>query len=1188
MITCLIDHADVNLIEERFVWRNFSNDMTSNPEFIIEITDDYLEAYLKRLIKEWAAGMVTFVFNSKYMKVSSFRQHLLQYLLQLKQSEQITLTNTKDERTVDTIYSRTCNMEILLGLPGEYPLIWACKLGYTDMVEWLLQTNVDVNQCRNDGTTGLSLACQEGHTTIVNMLLEKNPNVDLCNRVVRSSLFKACQNGHIDIVKLLLERNPNVNLCDKYGFTPLTQSCLNNDISTVKILLQQKPDINAQSKNGGNALYFSVLRGSLAIVELLLDNNADCNICIYSKGRLTDIFTYRALDSILIEEKYNTYNTLMNNAPLNVQEYIRKKPGHNDRKGSTGYNTMVRYAFGVVAGSSPLHIACFMGRVDIVRCLLDHNADINMTKEDGTTPLSYACEVGHEDIVNILLEKNSKIDPCDNDGFTPLIKACLDNRTSLVKLLIQHKSNINARTFHGANALYFSSFIGNLEITQLLLVNKADCNTSIYSKDRWGDIFTDRVKYSLEIQQKNNTYHTLMNNAPLNVQEYIRKKPGHNDREGSTGYIPMKDYAFGVVAGSSPLQIACFMGRVDIVRCLLDHNADINMAKEDGTTPLSYACEVGHEDIVNILLKKNPNIDPCDSDGFTPLIKACLNNRTSLVQLLIENKPDINARTIDGANALYFSALNGNLEITQLLLVNNADCNICIYSKYRWKDIFTYHVNKPLASKTYDALYMLMNNAPPNVQDYIRKKPGHNDSERSSGYEAMIDYAFEVVAGSSPLQIACFMGRVDIVRCLLDHNADINMTKEDGTTPLSYACEVGHEDIVKILLEKNANIDPCDNDGFTPLIKSCLNNHASTVKLLIKHKPYINARTFAGANALFFSILNGNLEITQLLLENNVDCNICIHSQNSSTDTSAYDAKISLQRIKLDIFYTLMRTASSNVKRYVRSKSLFYETDELDDFHSAGAFYEGHRSRSIEYVFNVVAGSCPLHLACFMGWPDIFRCLLEHRANINLKKEDGTTPLSYACEVGHIDTVKMLLEKNATVDPCDNVGVTPLIKACLNNNTRLVQLLVQHKSAINASTFVGHNALFFSALNGNLEITQLLLENGAYCIICEERIQHEFDNNARKSLVQNQLDIYYNIMTYGLSNVKRNINMKSFGSVDYDKIKSKDYVFNVVAGSSPFHIACFMGWLDVARVLLKHNANIDMTKRWHDTIILCM
>ncbi|XP_063397222.1 ankyrin-1-like [Mytilus trossulus] len=444
----------------------------------------------------------------------------------------------------------------------------------------------------------------------------------------------------------------------------------------------------------------------------------------------------------------------------------------------------------------------------------------------------------------------------------------------------------------------------------------------------------------------------------------------------------------------------------------------------------------------------------------------------------------------------------------------------------------------------------------------------------------MIDYAFDVVAGSSPLHIAYFMGRIDIVRCLLDHNANINMTKEDGTTPLSYACEVGHEEVVRILLEKNPNIDPCDNDGFTPLIKSCLNNHASTVKLLIKHKPYINARTFAGANALYFSTLNGNLEITKLLLENNVDCNICIHCKDSLTDISTYDARISLQQRKLDIFYTLMKTASSNVKRYVRSKSLFYETDELDDFHSAGAaFYYCLRSRSIDYVFNVVVGSSPLHLACFMGWTDIFRCLLGHKANINMKKEAGTTPLSYACEVGHSDIVSMLLEKNANIDPCDNVGVTPLIKACLNNNTRLVKLLVKYNSDINARTFEGYNALFFSALNGNQEITQLLLENGANCIFCKESIQHAFDNNARKSLVQNQLDIYYNIMTYGLSNVKRNIKRKSFGSVDYDEIKSKDYVFNVVAGSSPFHIACFMGWLDVARVLLKHNANLDMTKK---------
>lgn len=38
-----------------------------------------------------------------------------------------------------------------------------------------------------------------------------------------------------------------------------------------------------------------------------------------------------------------------------------------------------------------------------------------------------------------------------------------------------------------------------------------------------------------------------------------------------------------------------------------------------------------------------------------------------------------------------------------------------------------------------------------------------------------LDYAFEVVAGSSKLHIACFMGKINTFSFVLDHKANINI-----------------------------------------------------------------------------------------------------------------------------------------------------------------------------------------------------------------------------------------------------------------------------------------------------------------------------------------------------------------------------------------------------------------------------
>ncbi|VDI03208.1 Hypothetical predicted protein, partial [Mytilus galloprovincialis] len=424
---CLIEHSDSELVHERFVWQTSPDEENSYIDFIIERSDDHLELYLERFIKDWLAGKVAVVFSNYNIKISSFRQQLIQYLQQLDKVQQVKLANTKD--TVEP--KESCNS-------GITPLVWNCYNGYTDMVQWMLRNDVDVDQCRDDRVSGLCMASQQGHTDIVKLLLEKNPEVNLCDKNGSSPLLLATKTGHTDIVKLLLERNPDVNLCDKYGSSPLLLASENghtdiaklllernpdvnlcdkngwsplllasqnghtdivklllernpdvnlcekdgwspllkasskghtdivrlllernpdpcnknisisNSPSLVQPLLKHKPDINAETNDGGNALYFSAKKGNIEITQLLLENNANCNICIQSKQALTYIYNNHP-GLTLNKAKLNLFASLVTKTSPRVTEYVSKKS--------------VDYAFDVVAGSSPLHIACFMGRI---------------------------------------------------------------------------------------------------------------------------------------------------------------------------------------------------------------------------------------------------------------------------------------------------------------------------------------------------------------------------------------------------------------------------------------------------------------------------------------------------------------------------------------------------------------------------------------------------------------------------------------------------------------------------------------------------------------------------------------------------------------------------------------------------------------------------------------------------------
>ncbi|CAG2242247.1 unnamed protein product [Mytilus edulis] len=277
------------------------------------------------------------------LTVAPFRQQLLQHLKQLDKPQQVTLANTKD-----TVLPREHHGS------GSTPLILTCYDGFIDMVQWLLHNDVDVDQCRDDGVTGLkdgwsplNTASDKGHTDIVKLLLEKNPNVDLCNKDGWSPLNTASKRGDTNIVKLLLEKDANVDLCNNDGLSPLNTAS---------------------------------------------DKRTYCNSTV--------------------------------TASSNVRDYISE--------------LSVGYGFDVVVSSSPLHIACFMGRTDIVHCLLNYHVNINITKEDGATPLFYAWEVGHEDIVRLLLDKEADTQICRLDGRSPLNIATDNGHSSIVKMLTEH------------------------------------------------------------------------------------------------------------------------------------------------------------------------------------------------------------------------------------------------------------------------------------------------------------------------------------------------------------------------------------------------------------------------------------------------------------------------------------------------------------------------------------------------------------------------------------------------------------------------------------------------------------------------------------------------------------------------------------------------------------------------------
>lgn len=151
--------------------------------------------------------------------------------------------------------------------------------------------------------------------------------------------------------------------------------------------------------------------------------------------------------------------------------------------------------------------------------------------------------------------------------------------------------------------------------------------------------------------------------------------------------------------GISPLLLACYFHKPQIIRVLLQHNQGLNiheavaaglnnyieaMIKQlptvvneistHGYSALALATHFNKEEAVRILLthKADPDIPTQNEESLYPLQIALLNKNNAISKLLIEAGADVNSIPSNGQTALHLAAQQGNIELIVLLLENGA------------------------------------------------------------------------------------------------------------------------------------------------------------------------------------------------------------------------------------------------------------------------------------------------------------------------------------------------------------------------------------------------------------------------------------------------------------------------------------------------------------------------------------
>ena len=857
---------------------------------------------------------------------------------------------------------------------GRTPLHWACQKGHVDVVRLLVsEFKADMTIQTSYGDTPLTLAAINKNDNVVHALLsDYQCLVDAKGQDGYTALHYSCRYGHVDIVRTLVKHKANVNARTDSGDTPLMLAAINKNDNVVHALLSDYQClVDAKGQDGYTALHYSCRYGHVDIVRTLVKHKANVNARTDSGDTPLTLATRYKHDNVV--------HALLSDSQCLV-----------DAKGQDGYTA--------------LHYSCRHGRVDIVRTLVKHKANVNAKTDSGDTPLTLAAKYKHGNVVRALLsDSQCLVDAKGQDGYTALHYSCRHGHVDNVRTLVNHKANVNARTDSGDTPL------------TLAAINKHDnvvhaynyCEVHAKDKDAYtallhsscergyvGIVKTLVTEHKADVNARTDSGDTPLTLAAKNkhdnvVRALLSDSQCLVDAKGQDGY--------------TALHYSCRHGHVDNVRTLVNHKANVNARTDSGDTPLTLAAINKHDNVVHAY--NYCEVHAKDKDAYTALLhSSCERGYVGIVKTLVtEHKADVNARTDSGDTPLTLAAKNKHDNVVRALLSDSQclvdakgrdDYTALQYScRYGHVDIVRtlvkHKANVNVKTDSGDTpLTLAARNKHDNVvQILLSDSQCLVDAKGQDGYTA--------------LQYSCTHGHVDIARTLVNHKANVNVKTDSGDTPLTLAARNKHDNVVQILLsDSQCLVDAKGQDGYTALQYSCTHGHVDIARTLVNHKANVNVKTDSGDTPLTLAARNKHDNVVHALLSD----------PQCLVDAKGRDGYTALQYScrygHVDIVWTLVKhKANVNVK-----------TD---------------------------SGDTPLTLAARNKHDNVVHALLsDPQCLVDAKGQDGYTALYYSCRYGNVGLVRALVKHKADVNVKTNSGDTPLHVAAQYSQYQVTMALI--------------------------------------------------------------------------------------------------------------------------------------------------
>ncbi|XP_074745425.1 protein phosphatase 1 regulatory subunit 16A [Strix uralensis] len=234
---------------------------------------------------------------------------------------------------------------------------------------------------------------------------------------------------------------------------------------------------------------------------------------------------------------------------------------------------------------------------------------------------------------------------------------------------------------------------------------------------------------------------------------------------------------------------------------------------------------------------------------------------------------------------------------------------------------------------------------------------------------------------------------------------------------------------VRQFLQSGVSPDLCNEDGLTALHQCCIDDYGDVVTVLLEAGADVNARDSELWTPLHAAATCGHLRLVQLLVRRGADL-LAVNSDGNMP----YD--LCEDEVTLDCIETAMAEQGITQEKIEEARAAT-EHDmvrEIRQLVQAGADLDAPRGH----------GATLLHIAAANGYAEAAELLLEHRAGVATKDEDGWEPLHAAACWGQVPLVELLVAHGADLNSKSVLDETPL-DVCSDEEIRAKLLELKHK-----------------------------------------------------------------------------------------------------------------------------------------------